>query len=136
MLHNDEYVGSQLHQLEIDYVQFTYLKTGADVLSAIAQLSEDHHALGGHGDGRGWMTPKTLLDQVIAADSAAALLLHGWMTTIMTIDTTDVAYQTLEQGWDSSDLGDLAFDSTKTEMAKSSWNAVFAIAQGIHSLFN
>ena len=106
------------------------------MLSAIAQVSDDHGALGGLGEGRGWMTPKIVLDQVIAASGTAANHLTGWMTTVLTVDTTEAAYQSLVQGWDSSVVGALTADSTGAEIAVASWNAVFAVARGIHSMFD
>ena len=119
------YLEHQLNQLEYTYTRFTYLKAAADVLSAIAQVSDGHGALGGLGEGRGWMTPKLVLDQVIADNAAAATRLKGWMTTVLTVDTTHPAVQG----------GGFTADSTGAEIAVASWNAVFAVARGIDSLF-
>ena len=124
-LGQEGYTEARLDQLESSYARFTYLKAAAGVLSAIAQVSAGHGALGGLGEGRGWMTPKLVLDQVIADNATAATRLKGWMTTVLTVDTTHPAVQG----------GGFTADSTGAEIAVASWNAVFAVARGIDSLF-
>ena len=129
------YVESQLNELEYSHTRFTYLKAGVAATQSITDVSAAHGALGGLGEGRGWMLPKWVLEQVIVNTTRASRL-SGWLTTTLAINTTDSSYEALAQNWNTSGIGALALNSTTTEKAIASWNAVFAVAQGIHSLFN